>query len=66
MNFRILDPAEEEMLQAARSYEDQAIGLGERFLDEVEGCVDLLLDRPCNGCWRLRKGADIRRTAFVS
>ena len=31
---------------AARIYEDQAVGLGERFLDEVEGCVDLLLDRP--------------------
>ena len=39
MNFRFLDPAEEEMLEAARVYEDQAVELGERFLDEVEGCV---------------------------
>lgn len=46
MNFRFLDLAEEEMTEAARIYEDQAVGLGERFLDEVEGCVDLLLDRP--------------------
>ena len=46
MNLRFLDPAEEEMLAAAQVYEDQAVGLGERFLDEVEGCVDLLLDRP--------------------
>ena len=46
MNLRFLDLAEEEMTEAARTYEDQAVGLGERFLDEVEGCVDLLLDRP--------------------
>ena len=49
MNLRFLDLAEEEMTEAARSYEDQAAGLGERFLDEVEGCVDLLLDRPYIG-----------------
>lgn len=49
MNLRFLDKAEEEMTVAARIYEDQAAGLGERFLDEVEGCVDLLLDRPFIG-----------------
>lgn len=49
MNLRFLDPAEEEMTAATRMYEDQAVGLGERFLDEVEGCVDLLLDRPYIG-----------------
>ena len=38
-------------------YEDQVIGLGERFLDEVEGCVDLLLDRPCIG----RRAGKFRR-----
>jgi plasmid stabilization system protein ParE len=46
MNLRFLDPAEEEMLEAARLYEDHAVGLGERFLDEVEGCVALLFERP--------------------
>lgn len=46
MNIRFLDPAEGEMLESAQFYEDQAVGLGERFLDEVEGCVELLLDRP--------------------
>ena len=62
MNLRFLDPAEEEMTEAARMYEDQAVGLGERFLDEVEGCVDLLRDRPYIGrragqfrCFPLRK-----------
>ena len=49
MNFRFLDPAEEEMTEAARVYEDHAVGLGKRFLDEVEGCVDLLFDRPYIG-----------------
>jgi plasmid stabilization system protein ParE len=46
MNIRFLNPAEGEMLEAAQFYEDQAVGLGDRFLDEVEGCVELLLDRP--------------------
>ena len=41
VNLRFLDSAEEEMTEAARMYEDQADGLGEWFLDEVEGCVDL-------------------------
>ena len=39
MKFRFLDPAEEEMTEAARIYEDQTVGLGERFPDEVEGCT---------------------------
>ena len=34
------------MLEAAKFYEDQSVGLGERFPGEVEGCVELLLDRP--------------------
>ena len=58
MNLRFLDPAEEEMLEAARTYEDQADGLGERFLDEVEGCVELLLDRPHIG----RRVGEFRRS----
>ena len=37
MKLRFLDPAEEEMLRAAQFYEVQATGLGERFLDEVDG-----------------------------
>ena len=46
MNLRFLGPAEEEMLEAAQIYENQATGLGDRFLDEVEGCVELLLGHP--------------------
>ena len=57
VNLRFLDSAEEEMTEAARTYEDQAVGLGERFLDEVEGCVDLLLDRPYIG----RRVGEFRR-----
>ena len=46
MNLRFLDPAEQEMLEAARIYENRTAGLGKHFLNEVERCVDLLLDRP--------------------
>lgn len=35
MNLRFFAPAEEEMLETARLCEDRAVGLGERFLDEV-------------------------------
>ena len=45
------------MTAAAQVYENQAVGLGERFLDEVEGCVDLLLDRPYIG----RRVGEFRR-----
>ena len=57
VNLRFLDSAEEEMTEAARVYEDQAVGLGDRFLDEVEGCVYLLLDRPHIG----RRVGEFRR-----
>jgi plasmid stabilization system protein ParE len=36
---RFLDPAEREMLDAARYYDSQAVGLGEDFLSKVEGAV---------------------------
>lgn len=38
--YRFLPPAEEEMYQAARYYEDQVEGLGEEFLDEVQRSID--------------------------
>ena len=44
MKLRFLDPAKEEMLRAAQLYDDQATGLGERFLDEVDGEARLLED----------------------
>ena len=57
MNLRFLDSAEEGMLETVQVYVDQAVGLGERFLDEAEGCVDLLLDRPYIG----RRVGELRR-----
>ena len=45
------------MLKGARICEDQTPGLGERFLDEVVGCVELFLDRPRIG----RRVRDLRR-----
>ncbi len=36
---RLLDPAEQEMLDAARYYESQAAGLGVDFLSKVQGAV---------------------------
>ncbi|OHB74122.1 MAG: plasmid stabilization protein [Planctomycetes bacterium RBG_16_55_9] len=37
--IRFLDPAEQEMLDAAHYYESQAVGLGEDFLSKVENAV---------------------------
>ena len=46
MNLRFLDAAVREILEAAQRYEEQASGLGEQFVNEVEGCAVLLLDLP--------------------
>jgi plasmid stabilization system protein ParE len=41
-----LNPAEEEMLQAAAYYEEQARGLGRDFLSEVQRTVDSIAENP--------------------
>ena len=45
------------MREAARTCEIRAAGLGERFLDDVEGCLELLLERPHIG----RQVGELRR-----
>ena len=44
--IRFLDPAEREMLDAARYYESQAAGLGEDFLSKVESAVRDIAEHP--------------------
>lgn len=39
MRVRFLSPAEVEMNDAAAFYEQQADGLGDRFLTEIERCI---------------------------
>ena len=46
MNLRFLDGAVREIQEAAQRYEEQASGLGEQFVNEVEGCAGLLQDLP--------------------
>lgn len=41
MNARFLSDAEDEMNEAAAFYESQVVGLGEKFLDEVNECETL-------------------------
>ena len=43
---RLLDPAEQEMLDAARYYESQAAGLGVDFLSKVQGAVRDIAEHP--------------------
>jgi plasmid stabilization system protein ParE len=38
--YHFLPPAEEEMHEAAKYYEEQAEGLGEEFLDDVQRSID--------------------------
>ncbi len=40
MRARFLEEAEEEMYEAAAFYEGRTDGLGDRFLDDIEACVD--------------------------
>jgi len=37
------------MAEAAEWYDDQRVGLGDRFIDEVEEIIDLLLEFPAAG-----------------
>ena len=53
-----LELAEEEMLEAATYYENQAPGLGEDFLAQVQHAVDLIAQNPRSG--GIMRG-DIRR-----
>jgi plasmid stabilization system protein ParE len=55
---RLLDPAEQEMLDAARYYESQAAGLGDDFLSKVESAVRDVAERP--DMWPVIR-LDIRR-----
>ena len=43
------EPAEEEMLAAARFYENQAPGLGQDFLAQVQHTGDLIAENPRSG-----------------
>lgn len=53
-----LDPAEEEMLEAAAYYEDRASGLGDHFITEVQHAVQRIIENPESS--RLLKG-NVRR-----
>ncbi len=46
---KFLGEAEEEMMEAAVFYQEQAEGLGERFLDDVERAAQLLSEQPLIG-----------------
>ncbi len=43
---RFLGPAEQEMLDAARYYESQAIGLGEDLLSKIQSAVKDVAEHP--------------------
>lgn len=44
--YRFLDPAEEEMTQAALFYETASSGLGSDLFDDVQRVIDLLREHP--------------------
>ena len=45
-SVRFLNPAEQEMLDAARYYELQAPGLGDGFLDKIDSAVQDIAENP--------------------
>ena len=46
MELRYLLPAEEEMTEAAIFFENQAVGLGAEFLDEIERTIEKIQRHP--------------------
>ena len=51
----ILQPAEEELVEAARFYEERSSGLGSDFLAEIEQSIRRVLENP-EAVARLRGG----------
>ncbi len=48
-SIRLLEPAEDEMIAAARYYESKAVGLGHRFLNEIEDVSHSICSHPNAG-----------------
>ena len=46
IRYRLLPPAEEEMIEAALFYEAAAVGLGDDFLDDVQHAIDSVREHP--------------------
>jgi len=46
VSARFLEEAEEEMHEAAAFYDRRTDGLGDRFLDDIQACVDRISERP--------------------
>ncbi len=44
--YRFLQPADEEMTEAAQFYEGASAGLGSDFLDDVQRAIDILREHP--------------------
>ena len=56
-----LDPAREEMAEAAKYYEAQANGLGFDFLEEIEHAIERIKEFPNSG--KMLRGSIRRRLA---
>ena len=61
---RFLNPAEQEMLDAARYYELQAPGLGDGFLDKIDSAVRDIAENP--ETWSILRFEIHRRLYTVS
>lgn len=46
IGYRLITPAEEEMVEASLFYEMQSEGLGQGFLDDVQRTIDLIREYP--------------------
>ena len=58
-SIRILQPAEQEMLDAAYYYELQAAGLGSEFLDKIDSAIADISSNP--DAWQVVHGRIHRR-----
>jgi plasmid stabilization system protein ParE len=46
IGYRLLPPAEEEMIEAALSYDLAKAGLGDLFLDDIQHAIDTVREYP--------------------
>ena len=49
MRIKFHSEARKEFFEAADYYEEQVIGLGDNFVDEVEKVLDVITQQPASG-----------------
>lgn len=46
MKLKFISPSDQELVDAYNYYEEQLVGLGDRFLHELNKTIEIIIDHP--------------------